>query len=509
MKAAFHRRAAAVCLAAATLGAAFVAPVPAFAMPAVQAEAVAAPPKAPQVIDRSRVSFDLKWPDYSGADHYVVRYGTRSDFTGAKTVTKFTSRNIGGLANATMYYIQYRPVNGAGDALTGWSGTLKATTLAYHPGKFTSIKAKGGQDSITVSWSKPAHATHYSVKIADDLKMTRNVRTFDNIKGTTYTIRNVPNGSRSAMPNFIRVYAHNKGFETRQSQRVTAYAGAPKASGKEQVSVASWNVLCAICKGDPGTNPPRWTKRAGILEKTIKSKRPDVLLLQEAKNYKVPGAESTKSMDDFAKRLKKAGYALDRKPEKPGSDHYSNRIAYSTKKFKLVKKGTFSLPKAEGENKRGAVWTLLKSRTTGRQFYAVSYHVDPNIPLTGKNSKADTMKRIDAKMASLNKKKLPVIIGGDANTDYYQLPSNAPHETMMALGWTDAASSAKKTNYMYSTFNGYHRQIKSWSRIDYIFTKGIKGTVSYENVLNVDSKGRLRSTPGSDHNMILAKVKLP
>ena len=503
-----YRRAAAACLAAATLTAAFVTPLPAFATPAVQPAAAATSVAAPQVVRTSRVSFDLKWPTRSGAHHYQVRYSTRSDFKGAKPLDKFNSRNIGGLKNATTYFIQYRAVTREGRGLTNWSRTLKATTLAYFPGEFRSIKTKGGQDSITVSWTKTAHTTHYSIKIADDLDMKRNTRTFRNIRGTSFTIPDVSNGSRSAMPNFIRVQAHNKNVKTRTSKRYTAYAAAPKVAGKEQLSVATWNLLCAICKGDPGTNPPKWTKRVGTLEDTIKSKRPDVLLLQEAKNYKLPGT-STKSMDGFAKRLKKAGYALDRKPEKVGTGHYSNRVAYNTQKFKLVKKGSFALPKAKGANKRGAVWTLLKSKKTGKQVYAVSYHVDPNIPLTGKNSKADTMKRIDAKMASLNKKKLPVIIGGDANTDYYQLPSNAPHETMMALGWTDAASSAKKTDYMYSTFNGYSRMNKSWSRIDYIFTKGIQGTVSYENVLDVDGKGRLRSIPGSDHNMVLAKVKLP
>lgn len=507
MRTSLYRGATAVCFAAATAATAFLASAPAFATQVVQPAAI--PPKAPQVVDTSRVSFDLKWPDYPGADHYEVRYGSRSDFADAQTVAKYRSRNIGGLNDATTYYLQYRAVTREGQGLTGWSETLKAATLAYFPGQFTSIKIKGGQDSITVSWNPTAYTTHYSVKIADDLDMKRNARTFRNIKGSSYTIPNVSNRSRSAMPNFIRVYAHNKDAATRTSKRYTAYAAAPRVAGKEQVSVASWNVLCAVCKGDPGTNPPKWTKRIGILEKTIRSKRPDILLLQEAKNYKVPGASSTNSMDDLAKRLKKAGYALDRKPEKTGTDHYSNRIAYSTEKFKLVKKGTFALPKAKGANKRGATWVLLKSKETGSQFYALSYHVDPNIPLTGKNSKADTMKRIDAKMASLNKKNLPVIVGGDANTDYYQLPSNAPHETMMALGWTDAASSAKKTNYMYSTFNGYHNLNKSWGRIDYIFTKGIQGTVSYENVLDVDSKGRLRSTPGSDHNMIVAKVKLP
>lgn len=465
---------------------------------------------APKVTKKTRVSIEIGWPAYSGAHHYDVRYGTRADLSDAKTVEKYASRTLTGLKNATTYFVQYRAVLGkrGSHTYTGWSQTLKASTLAYNPGQFTSLKAKGGPDSIKVTWNRTKHTTHYSVKVADDLKMTRNVRTFHNIKGTSFTITNVSNGSRSGMPNFIRVYAHNKNLESRDSARLTAYAGAPKVSGKEAVSVASWNLLCAICKGDPGTNPPAWSKRIGTIEKTIKAKKPDVLLLQESTNYKVPDTKSTKSITDLAKRLKKAGYALDRKPEKIGTKHYSNRIAYSTKKFKLVKRGIFALPAARGSNKRGAAWALLKSKKTGKQFYAVSFHVDPNIPLTGKKSKAGTMKRIDTKMKSLNKKNLPILSGGDMNSDYYLLPSNIPHEMMMDLGWTDAASSAKKTDYLYSTFNGFSKMNTSWGRIDYIFTKGVQGTVSYENVLDIDRKGRLKSVPGSDHNMVLAKVKL-
>ena len=312
------------------------------------------------------------------------------------------------------------------------------------------------------------------------------------------------------MPNFIRVYAHNKEAKTRTSKRYTAFAAAPKIAGTEKLSVASYNLLCALCKGRPGVKCAAWTTRVNTIMKTISAKKPDILLLQEASNYKVPGTKRTQSMVDFRKRLKKAGYALDRSPEKLGSSHYSNRIAYNSKKYKLVKKGTFALPTAKGANKRGAAWALLKSRKSGKQFYALSFHVDPKIPLSGKGSKAETMRLIDRKLGARNSKNRPVLIAGDMNSHYYQRPSNVPHETMMELGWTDAASSASKKNFGYSTFNGYHkRQASSWSRIDYIFTKNINGTLSYENVVDVDKKGRLRSVPGSDHNMVLAKVRLP
>ncbi|NKX55541.1 endonuclease/exonuclease/phosphatase family protein [Arthrobacter mobilis] len=395
----------------------------------------------------------------------------------------------------------------AAPAPTGWSGTLRTGTRAYFPGRFTTLEATGGQDSITVTWNRTSHTTHYSIVVADNAAMTRNVRTFGDITDTSYTIRNVSHGSRSGMPNFIRLYAHNQDFRTRPSVRLTAYAAAPEVSGREQVSVATWNILCAVCTSTPGPGTPKWTQRVGIIEQAVGSRKPDVLLLQEAGNYAVAGMK-TRAMDDFAKRLKGSGYALDCRPESRVAGYYSNRVAYSTRKFSLVRHGTFALPKAPGSNVRGAAWVLLKSKKTGRKFYAVSFHTDPHIPLTGKNSKTATVTRIDARMKSLNRQKLPVIIGGDMNSSFYQLPSNIPHETLMELGWTDAASSAHTTNYKYPTFNGYRDQRQTWGRIDYILTKGIQGTVSYENVLDIDSSGQFTSTPGSDHNMVLARVRL-
>ncbi|MFT4469756.1 endonuclease/exonuclease/phosphatase family protein [Arthrobacter sulfonylureivorans] len=492
---------------------AFVASVPGTALAASAAQpavSVSPSPPAPKAVKITRGSIGLQYVAIVNAHRYTVRYSTRSDFRDSSVVTKYKTWNLRGLKDATTYYIQFQALNRDGKPVSGWSGTLKARTLAFFPGEFSSIKIKRGQDKITVSWNKTAHTTHYSVKVADNLAMTRHVRTFRDIKGTSFTVDRLSHGSRSGMPNFVRIYAHNKDAKTRTSKRYTTFAAAPKVKGTEKLSVASYNLLCALCKGDPGANPPAWTTRVTTIMKTISAKKPDVLLLQEASNYKVPGTKKTQSMVDFRKRLKKAGYTMDRAPEKLGSSHYSNRIAYNSKKYKLVKKGTFALPTAEGANKRGAAWAVLKSRKSGKQFYALSFHVDPKIPLSGKGSKTETMRLIDRKLDARNTKNLPVLIGGDMNSHYYQRPSNMPHETMMGLGWTDAASSAVKKNFAYSTFNGYHKRMEtSWSRIDYIFTKNIRGTLSYENVVDVDKTGRLRSVPGSDHNMVLAKVKLP
>ncbi|AUI52506.1 Metal-dependent hydrolase, endonuclease/exonuclease/phosphatase family [Arthrobacter crystallopoietes] len=501
-------------------------PGTAFAAPAASASAVAAskvivvtssqaPLPAPKTAAAPGYnSMTLVWPAFGDVGRWEVRYGTRADFVGAKIEEKVNSRWIGGLTNATTYYIQYRaltPVKGQPWGTwnrSPWSATLKTMTGANYPGAFTPLKTKGGTDSITVSWNKTAYTTHYTVLVADNMAMTLRPRTYRNITGTSFTIKNLTAGSRSSYPTFIRVQAHNKTFKTRTSSRITAYPAAPGVRGTETLTVASQNLLCASCKLS-GISVPHWNTRKMTHLRTIKAKNPDVLLLQEALNVNIPGTRNTKAMTDFQGHLKKAGYALDRTPEKAGTQQYVNRIAYKTSKYTLLKRGTFALPVAKGEDQRGAAWALLKSKKTGKQFYAVSFHVSPKLPVKGAVSKTSTMQLIEKRMKAINIRKLPVVSGGDMNSSFYVTPSNLPHEAMIKAGWTDTASSAAKTDFLYPTTNSFKKQQKStFGRIDYIFTKNIAGTVSYENVLDIDRNGRLRSTPASDHNMVLAKVKL-
>ena len=518
MQTSLLRRAAAVLLtaslaAASVPGTAF--PAPPASIPGTAIAQTAAPLPAPKTATAPGYnSMTLVWPAYGDAGRWEIRYGTRADFVGAKVEEKVTSRWIGGLTNATTYYIQYRaltPVKGQPFGTwhrSPWSATLKTMTGANYPGAFTPIKTKGGTDSIMVSWNKTAYTTHYTVQVADNMAMTLRPRTYRNINGTSFTVKNLATGSRSSYPTFIRVEAHNKTFKTRTSARVTAYPAAPAVRGTETLTVASQNLLCASCTLS-GISVPHWNTRKMIHLRTIKAKNPDVLLLQEALNVNIPGTKSTKAMTDFQGHLKKAGYALDRTPEKAGTRQYVNRIAYKTSKYTLLKRGTFALPVAKGEDPRGAAWALLKSKKTGKQFYVLSFHVSPKLPIKGSVSKTSTMQLIEKRMMAINTRKLPVVSGGDMNSSFYATPSNLPHEVMIKAGWTDAASSAAKTDFLYPTTNSFKKQQKStFGRIDYIFTKYIAGTVSYENVLDIDRSGRLRSTPASDHNMVLAKVKL-
>ena len=505
MNASLVRRAAAAAL---VLG--LAAAVPALPASATTAMAQSTTLGAPKAASVTTTGVGLSWPAYSNAHHYEVRHSTSPEFADAVVEEKYNSRYVSGLANATTYYIQYRALTKVSGKYTptGWSKTLKVTTEARFPGEFTTLTATRGQESIAVRWNKTAYTTHYTVVVADDHAMTRNKRTFKDITGTSFTVRNLSQGSRSGMPTFVKVYAHNKSYETRTSQRITAYAAAPKVAGTETVKLATQNLLCSTCKV-PGKKFASWNTRVKTHLATIKAQNPDVLILNEAWNQPIPGTKKTRTMNGFAAGLKKQGYALDTKLEKAGQTSIPNRVAYKSAKYKLVTKGRFKLPTAKGENQRTAAWVLLKSKQTGKQFYAVSTHVSVDLPQTGAKSKRSSAELVVKKMDTINKKNLPMMLGGDMNSSFYQQP-NAPHTTFVGAGWTDTASSANRTNYLYPTTHyGTGKKLEqTYGRIDYLFTKNIAGTVSYKNVVTVKG-GKVTSKHGSDHTMVTATVKLP
>ncbi|MGL3807222.1 hypothetical protein ACSYDW_14100 [Paeniglutamicibacter sp. R2-26] len=468
----------------------------------------------PDISGVTSVSVHLAWPKQQGAHSYEVRYSIRPDFKDARIEAKYESRTIGGLDNGTRYYFQYRVRTHAPKApagvyeLSAWSETATATTRALFPGSFSSVKTRGGEDSITINWNKTSNTTHYSVVVADDVSLKKNRRVFTNIKGTGFTVHDLKNGSRSGMPTFVQVQAHNKGYHTRTARRIAAYPAAPRLSGGELVTVASQNLMCATCIV-PGAKRAHWNTRVKIHMDTIKAENPDVILIQEGLNQRIPGSRTkAQSMGELSKRLKSQGYVLERKPEKPGSAQYSNRVAYKKAKFKSLKHGVFKIPHAKGEDRRGAAWVLLQSKKTGKQFYAVSVHISPKLPQTGKTSMASSAELINATLGKINKKNLPIVTGGDFNSSYYDGP-NSPHTTLLKTGWTDTASSAKRTNYMRATTSqGTGSTMGStYGRIDYIMTKNISGTVSYKNVVTI-KKGKIVSRHGSDHHMVVAKIRI-
>ena len=122
-------------------------------------------------------------------------------------------------------------------------------------------------------------------------------------------------------------------------------------------------------------------------------------------------------------------------------------------------------------------------------------------------------------LARLNGANLPMIAGGDFNTDPIR-DSNPSSAVMLRAGFTDAAATQDRTGAQYATFNGHnggggvdpgypdtavpHRY--NTSRIDFIMMKGNATSFSYRNVLHLDGGRFDKSYQGSDHNLQLATI---
>lgn len=337
------------------------------------------------------------------------------------------------------------------------------------------------------------------VRIAENKAMDKKPRTFKtSAKATSLRIPGLV--SRDGQPRYVRVQTVN-GPNIRTSERIEVRPAAPAANRGEPIVFATQNVLCPTCKVN--SNTPAFAKRWPLIMAQVKANPPDVVLLQEAWNTK--GSTKDGMFAPFASALAKAGYALDRPLEPNATSPVGNRIAFKASKYTHVKSGSFAIP---GE-RLTASWVLLKSRKTGKAFYAVSAHISPYIPVTGKNSQTSSAEVINTRMDALNKSRLPVLMGGDTNVSQNLAGTTNPHTVFIKRGWTDMASAPKPAMAAYGAYNGLRTTTTdpTWGRIDYLYTRNLGGPTGYRNIITV-SKSRTTSRHGSDHNMIIAQTRL-
>lgn len=476
-----------------TLSLALLTSVASVAIPVIVNDtpvAVAVTPKsdlaAPKVTDIFTVGFQMTWAESSTAHHYQIQISETNDFSKSVPQDRYNSRYSGTLVQNTTYYVRYRMVyrTKGVDTYSEWSKALKTKTKARFPGTFKS-SSKRISNGAEITWTKSEFATKYRVVLADNKALDRNVKTWY----TSNRKINVPLNSRDGQPKYVKVFSYNDLY-MRHSDRIAVFPKKLAVAKGEQVKVVSQNLLCPKCTVEGVKNSDIiWAKRSKIHLQKIKEQNPGVLLLQE-------GWNSGGSQNGFYESLTKMGYGYDRTVEKNAATGYSNRVLYKTSLYKKVKSGLF---KIDGD-RRSAVWALLKSKKTGKQFYVVSTHPSPYVSLKKRIRSVET---INTTMNKINRKKLSIIIGGDMNSSPNEATFNT-HNTYIKRGWVDAGSAVKTKNLEYGTYMGYKKTVidPTYGRIDYLYSKNTGGWSYYENVLKL-KKGKIADTHGSDHNMII------
>jgi endonuclease/exonuclease/phosphatase family metal-dependent hydrolase len=322
-------------------------------------------------------------------------------------------------------------------------------------------------------------------------------------------------------------------------QTVGVAPAVPAATGTP-VRVGSFNVRSARFTNDDRV----WLERVSDVAGSIIDNKLGVLAVQELGPGRADGVTGSttgyaRQTDSLVTELAKQGasrYKLIRTTPyvKSGTTSATQgmRILYDSTKYEMLSKCvnttdgsaysascTVTLPiRSSGDgdaDRRKATYARFADKATGEQFYFVSVHLDSRHSSTLAEEKTfDALRAAQVKaaidgVARENTGNLPVMLGGDLNTWQNNKVGYTAHDTLIQNGFYDTAAAQKHTNLRFTTMNGFTTTLSDpgagfSSRLDAVLVKGITGAAFWENVMEVTD-----STRPSDHNMVLADVRLP
>lgn len=230
-----------------------------------------------------------------------------------------------------------------------------------------------------------------------------------------------------------------------------------------EIKVMSYNIRQGSV--DDGKNS--WYLRCPATSLMIVDQRPDVFGIQEALDFQVAFIEDT--CQDYE------SVGVGREDGKKNGEFMS--IFYNKKTMKPLEWGTFWLSETPDTPSKGwdaaynrtATWALMKEKKTGKKFYFVNTHLDHIGVLAQKNGLALIVERI----ASINKKSLPIVLTGDFN-----ITPDSPVLKDLNTKMLSAQDTAKETDER-DTFNGWG---KKSLKIDYIYYSGFSKCLQFEVV---------------------------
>ena len=446
------------------------------------------------------------------------------------------------------------------------SAPAPASAASRTPSAITSLTAKPGSSPGTVvfRWKSAGKNTDYflletgltafsksrksklptSGRHATTFKLSAKARSWKMSKAQA---RRAGASLGSANHLYYRLFAVNKVGKKKivkaypRLQTVLPQALSTSRKKGTKLRVGTYNVRTVKATKDKRN----WLHRVDDVAKEILSSKAGVVLLQEASPGRADGkggstAKVGRQTTTLLSHLKKHGgkkhdYRMARttlylKTGLPRGTQ-GGRVLYDNKRYKLVsrcpeKTGkktynaacSFKLPmlSTDGENKRRrGGYALLKSRATGKKFWAVSAHFDERHSadkatgarynaLRGRQAKA-----VLKLLKKVNKKKYPVVFGADTNTWQNDKSGYAGHDVMIAAGFYDTAAARVRVNAAYTTSNGFDPTLKRnghgvGSHLDVVLVKGGKGGASrWVNKLRNPDRNR-----PSDHNLVYADIKI-
>ncbi|WP_286931022.1 MULTISPECIES: hypothetical protein [Aeromicrobium] len=382
--------------------------------------------------------------------------------------------------------------------LTSYRGKYKAATrwkkANLRVGKGTANRVVGGRGHyLSYHWSKVRSASSYEIQLSTNHRFSGRVVQAGR-KGLGARIDDLNGG--------MTYHARVRGVNGKVKGAWGPVTRTKLAAVPSRVTVATYN-LCGEDKcrsADSGAwflrNVPTWAVRKPLAGAVVRSGSPDVVVTQE-------------SATRTAFHTQLPGFTR-------GAYKSAKTIYFRSSRFTALGGGGLTLDSATG---RYATWNLLRDRKTGTAFIVTNAHLEPHKGAARDELRLKQTARLISKVNALNPHRLPVVWGGDfnsnesnANQDNYPGGFDAPtqrfarHGIVNSLGLAGSAINAElnsaNAGVPVPKSNGHH--------VDAIFVPSSGITVEAwsmpANFIQTET-GREYSTPfPSDHNPVVARL---
>ncbi|MBA8795009.1 endonuclease/exonuclease/phosphatase family metal-dependent hydrolase [Friedmanniella endophytica] len=440
-----------------------------------------------------------------------------------------------------------------GTVAAGLIGAAPAQAVAW-PDKITNVSiVSSSPGTFTVRWSQSGKNTTgyrletglnpfsktnsqmpYTGRHSHVFLIDKNARSFT-FSASQLAAAGAPFGSGNQV--YFRLSALNN-TRTGTQARNWAYlqAGIPQAPSYrgETVRIGTFNVRTATGAGRA------WPSRVVDVAKQLRYYNAEVYALQELNVGRADGKSGSlngtqRQTQSLVSQLKRTGagkYRLVRTTPYVSPDAKVNtqgeRILYDSTRIRLLSNCPDTQPR-HGWNSscsirlpirsndpstmtRFAGYAKFQDKTTGKQFWFVSVHLDDRHTGSAANQRSlnalrgAQIAKVQSVINGLNTQHLPVIIAGDYNAWQNDRAGDASHDALVSAGYTDSYAASKVVRGQYATFNDFATTVKPGvnnfgTRLDKIMFRGFTGSATWNNVVKVTDTRR-----ASDHNLVVSDL---
>ena len=259
--------------------------------------------------------------------------------------------------------------------------------------------------------------------------------------------------------------------------------------------VGSYNIRCQ--NSDDTKEGNGWERRCPVVCSQLNFEHPDIFGAQEVLEPQ---------LCDMLQRLDGYDYIGVGRDDGKQKGEYA-AIFYDKQKLSLVDNGHFWLSETPEKPGLGwdaaciriCTWGLFQDLTTGLRFYFLNLHMDH----VGVVARREAAKLVVQRIRELAGDQMPVVLTGDFNVDQ----NDEIYAIFTQSELLDSYAAARQRFAENGTFNAYHQERKTDSRIDHVFVSPHFSVDRY-GVLTNTYWADQRRLP-SDHYPVFVRLQVP